>query len=169
MGNVPNESGRTIPLLTASRQHVAKRCQAQHPLIVGEHPKNLPRVSLHTEYQNCFISAHFHMGVSFYIYAMSKYSYNFSSVEYHVRAVFGVCSHPLMSEHQNYPQIILTSWWYLHQSTFQSAGIPLGTEMVFWGFLLLPSQLEGRICDEERSHLQFGAIPRVPSLLTQVC
>lgn len=44
------------------RQHVAKRCRAGPPLIMGQHPKNLPRVSLHTEHQNRFISASFHMG-----------------------------------------------------------------------------------------------------------
>lgn len=86
MRNVPSESGRTIPHLTAISQHVAKRCHARQPLITGEHPKNPLRLSQHTEHQNCFISASFHTGgsfltlFSFYVYAMSKYSYNFSFI-----------------------------------------------------------------------------------------
>lgn len=87
MGNVPKESGRTVPHLPAITQHVAERCRAQQPLIRGEHPRNLPRVSLHTEHQNGFISPSFHtVGsflalFSFYVYAMSKYSYSFSFIE----------------------------------------------------------------------------------------
>lgn len=59
--SIGDASGRTAPHMSAISQHVAKTCHAQQPFIMGKHPKNPSRLSQHTEHQNCFISASFHV------------------------------------------------------------------------------------------------------------